>query len=210
MISKQIHNDRYHPNWKWSSVNLTRCMRVTFWQSNHGLELDQWEGGGGRALVVQLQDMNTVHGRTVFWTMLCVLVLGSTSVDVPLIFTQEWEINDPRLIKIKVNAVYFFVCITLCNFDKSLTSVKFFLGGGCFEKNLFEQLFWCSELNCLHFYLRNMLFSVQFTQMNTSIYLVWITFQWHEPFVLENSSVCLTVWSDKRFSLMSSSVCLTV
>ena len=177
-------------------------------------------GGGGVPSVVQLQDVNTVHGGTVFWLMLCVLVLGSTSVDVPLIFTQEWEINDPRLIKIKVNAVYFFVCKTLCNFDKSLTSVKFFGGGGCFEKKLFEQLFWCSQLNCLHFYVRNMLFSVlfnahlsefiswddQFTQINSSICLVWITFQWNERFVLENSSVCLTVRSDKRFSLMSSSV----
>ena len=67
-----------------------------FWDRRRGLGLEGGGGGGGRALVVQLQDMNTVHGRTVFWTMLCVLVLGSTSVDVPLIF----EPCDPELHKI--------------------------------------------------------------------------------------------------------------
>ena len=46
-------------------------------------------GGGGRALCGPVTGHEHGAGRTVFWTMLCVLVLGSTSVDVPLIFTQE-------------------------------------------------------------------------------------------------------------------------
>ena len=116
------------------------------------------------------------------------------------------------LVWLRSKSMQYIFCVTLTNNWRQWI----FFGGGCFEKNLFEQLFWCSELNWLHFYVRNMLFSVlfnahlsefisyQFTRINSSICLVWITFQWNERFVLENGSVCLTVRSDKRFSLMSS------